>query len=436
MTAEIAIMNPIAVALAADSAVTITTGDRIGKIFNGANKIFELSRGNPIGIMIYGNATLNDVPWETVIKMYRNRLGTRRFDTTAAYAMDFVRYIEKNRLVFPARDQKSFFGARVDSYLNFVMKNIIDDIETAIERDGRVSEREIVQAVDAHIKAEHAHWSSAPLAARMPAGHAKKIAQVYAKEIRAAIRKQFENLPMGKSAVKRLHQIAGLMFERFPEGHREPRLSGIVVAGFGELEIYPAICNYEITGIAGNRVHMRIVDEDAVAESQLAVIAPFAQRDMVNTFMEGVSPQYQAEVESCIARMVELLPDAAIAELKTHMRIPAGHHEAVREAMAGRREAIVESILNGLRDFRAAHTVDPVLSVVETLPIGELAAMAETMISLASFQKRVSMTDETVGGASDVAVISKGDGFIWIRRKHYFEAGLNPRVAAAALKGD
>ena len=26
----------------------------------------------------------------------------------------------------------------------------------------------------------------------------------------------------------------------------------------------------------------------------------------------------------------------------------------------------------------------------------------------------------------DVAVISKGDGFIWIRRKHYFNAELNP----------
>lgn len=436
MTAEIAIMNSLAVALAADSAVTVTTGDRIGKIFNGANKIFELSRGNPIGIMIYGNAALNDVPWETVVKMYRKRLGTRRFDTTAAYARDFVSYIEKNRLVFPARAQKRFFSARVGSYLNYVMKNIIDDIEAAIERDGRISEREIAQAADAQIKAEHARWSSAPMAARTPAGHAKKITQVYAKEIREAIREQFEDLPMSKSSVRRLHEIAGLMFERFPEGHNEPWLSGIVVAGFGELEIYPAVCSYEITGIAANRVHMRIADEDAVAESQLAVIAPFAQRDMVSTFMEGVSPQYQAEVESCIAQLVELLPDAAIAELKTRMRVPGVHHEAVREAMAGRRETTVETILDGLRDFRAAHTVDPVLRVVETLPIGELAAMAETMINLASFQKRVSMTDETVGGASDVAVISKGDGFIWIRRKHYFEAGLNPRVAAAALKGE
>ena len=31
----------------------------------------------------------------------------------------------------------------------------------------------------------------------------------------------------------------------------------------------------------------------------------------------------------------------------------------------------------------------------------------------------------TVGGPIDVAVISKGDGFIWIDRKHYFEREKN-----------
>lgn len=33
--------------------------------------------------------------------------------------------------------------------------------------------------------------------------------------------------------------------------------------------------------------------------------------------------------------------------------------------------------------------------------------------------------DETVGGPVDVAVITKGDGFIWVERKHYFKPELN-----------
>ncbi len=60
--------------------------------------------------------------------------------------------------------------------------------------------------------------------------------------------------------------------------------------------------------------------------------------------------------------------------------------------------------------------------------------MAETLVNLASFRQKVSMSVETVGGPVDVAVISKGDGFVWIKRKNYFELDQNPRVLAKYFK--
>jgi hypothetical protein len=36
-----------------------------------------------------------------------------------------------------------------------------------------------------------------------------------------------------------------------------------------------------------------------------------------------------------------------------------------------------------------------------------------------------SVETDTVALPIDVAVISKGDGFIWIKRKHYFASELN-----------
>jgi len=47
MTAEIAILNKSAVALAADSAVTIAVGSKEEKIFDTADKLFELSDRDP-----------------------------------------------------------------------------------------------------------------------------------------------------------------------------------------------------------------------------------------------------------------------------------------------------------------------------------------------------------------------------------------------------
>ncbi len=53
------------------------------------------------------------------------------------------------------------------------------------------------------------------------------------------------------------------------------------------------------------------------------------------------------------------------------------------------------------------------------------AAMAEALVNLTALKRRVSREAETVGGPIDVAVVSKGDGFIWIKRKHYFDPALN-----------
>jgi len=70
MTAEIGIISRTGVALATDSAVSISLGDNnIQKIFNSADKLFSLSKYQPVGIMVYGSATLMGIPWETLIKV-------------------------------------------------------------------------------------------------------------------------------------------------------------------------------------------------------------------------------------------------------------------------------------------------------------------------------------------------------------------------------
>ncbi len=57
MTAEVAIMNEHVIVLAADSATTVSMwigGERKTRYFRGANKLFQLSRGHPVGLMIHG----------------------------------------------------------------------------------------------------------------------------------------------------------------------------------------------------------------------------------------------------------------------------------------------------------------------------------------------------------------------------------------------
>ena len=63
MTAEAAILNRSAVALAADSLVTVTGYEDTSPKTYEVNKLFTLSKYRPVGIMVYGNAELLGVPW-------------------------------------------------------------------------------------------------------------------------------------------------------------------------------------------------------------------------------------------------------------------------------------------------------------------------------------------------------------------------------------
>jgi hypothetical protein len=62
--------------------------------------------------------------------------------------------------------------------------------------------------------------------------------------------------------------------------------------------------------------------------------------------------------------------------------------------------------------------------------------MAESLVNLTSLKRRVSLQEETVGGPVDVAVISRSDGFIWIKRKEYFRTELNPAYLAEKGRRD
>jgi hypothetical protein len=92
MTAEIAILNKSAVALAADSKVTVGHS-RGEKTYDTVNKLFTLSKHHPVGIMIYGNAAFMAFPWETIIKSYRDDLGSRSEFSVKKYAERFMEHL-------------------------------------------------------------------------------------------------------------------------------------------------------------------------------------------------------------------------------------------------------------------------------------------------------------------------------------------------------
>lgn len=106
--------------------------------------------------------------------------------------------------------------------------------------------------------------------------------------------------------------------------------------------------------------------------------------------------------------------------------VKAGKVDA-NEDFGAAKERVLDNFRNSIGEkLINSHTM-PLRRVIGLLPIGELADLAEILVSIELLKERVTSITESVGGPIDVAVISKSDGVIWIKRKHYFEQKMNPR---------
>ncbi|MBI1218930.1 MAG: hypothetical protein GC186_10310 [Rhodobacteraceae bacterium] len=95
----------------------------------------------------------------------------------------------------------------------------------------------------------------------------------------------------------------------------------------------------------------------------------------------------------------------------------------------GKTQAAEDAFLQSLKE-KAFRVIEErsrreIEDMIQFMPKPELAKMAEAPIDLTSMKRKVTVGVETVGGPVDVAVISKSEGFVWVKRKHYFPPDLN-----------
>ncbi len=427
MTAEIAIVNKSAVALAADSAVSIVTG-RGTKIYN-TNKLFMLSKYRPVGLMVYGNAELMEVPWETIIKNYRKDLGEKPFKSLQEYGADFLAYLNNNTFLFPQSEQEDYvYGVTKNSCLE--IKKLIDGrVEEATHKGTKISASAIERINNRTIKGLFDFISARPILPTLPATFEKEVLSKYIKIIEQAIDDVFKKHKLSITASKQLRRISLGLFVRDTFGIRDPSgnelitSSGIVIAGFGDDDLYPSLVSYRIEGVINNTLKYKEESAVSIDANHPAFLVAFAQKEMVEGFVRGVAPEYQQMLAGYLSSLFDKYPDELVKGLK-HLK--PSERKALAAKLKGLGQALTSTFWTEVGKWTYEKNELPILNTVSVLPMDELASMAESLVNLTSFKRRVTLVAETVGGPIDVAVISRGDGFIWIKRKHYFEAAANP----------
>lgn len=406
MTAIVGILNKHGIAVAADSAETIGNGI---KIYNKANKIFNLSKYHPVGAAVYGSANFSDLtPWDIIFKLYRENIGKQCLNKTEDYVNSLISFIEEKQFFSETKELENSLCNNILSYFNeYIIINRIchgnpngidlTKLPTVLkEIQKEISTSPVIDSIKDVTKEEFV--SSIGIAL-------KQIKQTLA-----------QNGFDYKTIENELKEVLYLSFTRKENMHNH---SGVAIFGYGEDEIYPRLFRLKIYGAICGKLKWYIEEKCMIDNNNTGIVCPMAQQDVMMTVLCGIEPKLQQLIVQLTSQVItENIKQIASTVGKTDKSL-------AKSISAISVQPTLDLFNNNLKAIIDSNHVFPLINTIAILQKEDLAEVAENLIYLTSLIRRITPDKESVGGPIDVALVSKGDGFIWIKRKHYFEETLN-----------
>ena len=422
MSAGICILNKNAVAMAADSAVTY--GQRLA-IHNSANKLFPLSRIAPVGLITYSCGNLMGISMEIIVSEYRKQLGDKTFPTLHLYVDNFKTFLEKRFKYFRFDKYEIFFLFEVIFSLQNLIQKSYEEVVYDFGLNGENTDTPLRKhAYDLVFDSTIDSITNTYLSQKQnDSGYSEYAKKKYFDSIIETIKTDSNlNLLSEEKKVKLCDVALKLLNTDY-----ESRYVGIAISGYGEEEVYPCIEHFHVDGVLGGKLRKTFSEEYTITELDSARIVPLAQTDVMNTFLNGIDnnllKSFNTLIPNELRKYINSMDDNLfVKDRKTFVsdQISKKANEVINQ--------ISHKMINDNKSVFYKSIAD--------LPIQELALFAESLINITSVRRMVviDQVNSTVGGPTDVAIVSKGDGFIWLKNKKYFNKEDNPQYLYSQFK--
>ena len=426
MTAIVGILNKRGAVMAADSAVTVTNGDRT-KIYNTATKIFRMSLDNPVGVMMFSSAEFIGTPWDVIFKLYRDTRGKQSFNTLEEYAKNFVDFLSAENYFSSVKSQKDYFISELSKFYYKIRDEVLDDYQNIIDdmnedEKGCTDSDEMLHSM---LESKLNYFSEL----FFKEGISPEFEDYTIDNLRSYGNENFkelielceeDNMPTDLRMQWEESFLAYIRSQIYYKG------SGIVFVGYGSKDIYPSLLPIYISGAFDHRLryHFDHDSAESVTTDDRAFICPFAQTDVMMTLMKGVAPDLFEVIDSQHKKSMQKVKDGIVEKL-TEANVS---QEVINKVVESTLDKIQEEFQENVLDYIQEEYIDGIIDAVDSFSIDDMANMGESLISVTNLQRHISSSDESVGGPIDVAVITRSEGFIWIKHKDWFRQDLNPNT--------
>lgn len=430
MTSEVVVQNKRGLVLAADSAVT-TSGMALGhpRYSKTANKIFDACPEGRIAVMIFENVSIDKVPWELAVKEFRaSQQGKGPLPTLQGYVDALLAFIQSSALLFPQDHIDATRDRALQSAVIHVLSRANDLFPDFSDESKSLPDRLTA-------------WTNA-VQALMPEYAAKGLYSTLSQAAHDAllmnIAAEVAKIQPDLSTTKYGAVIANptvLMELAIAALYKEPTeflgFTGVVVAGYGDGDLFPGYKTLHVYGHVGSELVYAVPHHMGndycgrpVTYQNAGWIQAFAQSTMIDLFTDG----FGYSLRNIIRKQSGLALDEFVAGLQAAgVQIPAGVATSIHNA------TLTKFMGAWIRENYDVNFM-PLINVIGGLSVQEMADLAENLLTLESLKERVTSPTESVGGPIDIAVITRSEGLVWVKRKHFFDQALNLRYVSRVGK--
>lgn len=191
---------------------------------------------------------------------------------------------------------------------------------------------------------------------------------------------------------------------------------GLLFTGFDNKSIFPKFIHINILNFIGEKLKYTMMNSGE-ANGVYAQIIPLAQPEVMRTFYYEISSKYSNAIPGLINSEI----DKKMNELKTFVS------EEVFNQIKDKLSDVGLNVQSSILEKSRKESFEPFINNIVNLGVPELAFLSESLVNITSLKRQYSIDgfQQTVGGPTDVATICQGEGFIWIKRKHYFDKDKN-----------
>ena len=404
MTLIVWVGNKNALAFAADSIGSVQYGNGVKGYI--VNKLFEVTERTPIWVATAWSSDFWGLLLEVIIKDFRKKLGNSRIDTLQDCVSIFIKHLKQakyikgyNKVEFLNFLIKKFL-LRISRIRNECMGIIIQDPEVD-EKDVNIVEPLLSAYIWQYLLIDNETIHSQKKIFGIPKYSEEEIDLEFNKIPVDVLEGLFcapcsDNYQLLKKNILSIIDRDGF-FPLFWEW------SELIFFWFWEDDFYPKVCSINLYYKVGSEI-VRSLNDDGEINGEGFIKAYAQSEDVENSILwigEGIKSEICKKIEE------KLTNNEKIGILKQEQ------HNAINDS--------INQVLDEIRENKLKELSLSARFLSKT----ELWQIAENFVGIGSMKKRINLGDETIWWPIDVAIVTKSDGFIRIKRKHYFDPQKN-----------